>query len=83
MASALVLRGDAQNAWERSYAGEDSDASARPRLGWDSHGNGARTEASCLVALHSTGQNPRRGAHWLPFLSRRQFCRGQKSGSER
>jgi len=40
-------------------------------------------KATCLVALHSTGKNPRRGACRLSFLNRCQFCRGQKSRPER
>jgi hypothetical protein len=33
LAFALVLRHDAQNVWERSYPGKDTDAFTRPRLG--------------------------------------------------
>ena len=33
MASAVVLRRDAQNVWQRLYAGKDPDALARTRLG--------------------------------------------------
>jgi hypothetical protein len=79
VASAIVLRRDAQNVWERFYAGKDPDAFARTRLGRHRHGGGARPQTTCLPALHSTWKNPHRGRRWLSFLNRCQFCRGQKS----
>jgi len=36
-----------------------------------------------LIALHSTGENPRRIPDRLSVLSRHQFCRGQKSRLKR
>ena len=48
-------------------------------VGRDRDGSRSRPETAYLVALHSTRKNPRRGAHRLSFLSRHQFCRGQKS----
>jgi hypothetical protein len=83
VASALVLRSDAQDVWKRSYACDGADAFAGARVGRHPHGSRSGPEAVNLVALHSTGKNPRRGAHRLSFLSRYQFCRGQKSRLER
>jgi hypothetical protein len=80
VASAVVLRRDAQNVWERFYAGKDPDALARTRLGRHRDGSGARPQATCLVALHSTWKSSRRGTGWLSFLNRCQFCRGRKAG---
>src|SRR5919106_2991057 len=62
VASAVVLRRDAQNVRKRFYAGKGSDAFARTRLGRYRHGSGARPQTTCLVALHTTWKNPRRGA---------------------
>ena len=83
MASALVLRRDAQDVSERSYASEDSDAFAGTGLGRHPDGSSARPEATCFPALRTVGKSASRVAGWLSFLSGRQFCRGQKSRSER
>src|SRR5215470_272493 len=83
VASALVLWGDAQNVRKRPYAGEDTDALARPRLGRHSHGSRGGAKTACFSALLSIGKNPRSRSYRVSVLSRRQFCRGQKSRSER
>src|SRR4030095_3765741 len=82
VASTLVLRSDAQDVRKGFYAGEDPDALARSGVGRDRDGSRSRPETTCLVSLHSTWKNPRRGAHRLSVLSRHQFCRGQKSRTE-
>src|SRR6266487_122377 len=73
VASALVLRRDAQNVRKRSDAGESADAFARAGVGRRRHGSRSRPQMTCLIALHSIGKSARRGARRLPILNRRQF----------
>src|SRR6266481_678061 len=82
VASALVLWSHAQNVRKRSYACESVDAFTQVRLGRDRHGSCSWPQATCLIALHSTGKNSGCGSRRLPILNRRQFCRGQKSTLE-
>src|SRR5882724_2693578 len=83
LASALVLWRDAQDVRQGPYTRESADAPARIGLGRRRHGSCFGPETLGLTALHAIGKSACRGAHWLPFLSRRQFCRGQKSRPER
>src|SRR4030095_6339573 len=83
VASALVLRRDAQDVWKRFYAGEDPDAFAQACVGRHCHGSRSRPQTIGFVALNSIGKNPRSTPHRLSLLSRHQFCRGQKSRLER
>ena len=79
VAFAMVLRRDAQNVRERFYPGKDSDAFARTCLGRHRNGSDNWPQTTCLAALHSARENPRRGARRLSFLNRCQFCRRQKA----
>ena len=79
MASALVLRNDAQDVWKGFYPGEDPDAFAQSCVGRHCHGSRSRPKTINLIALQSIGKNPRRSPDRLSVLSRHQFCRGQKS----
>src|SRR5918996_4789795 len=83
VAFALVLRHNAQDVRERSYAGESADAVAWPSVGRCRDGSWSRPQTTYLVALYPIGTSPRRGTHRLPVLNRHQFCRGQKSRFKR
>src|SRR6266481_5228004 len=83
LASALVLRSDAENVRQRSYSRESADALAGTRVGRRRHGSCPWPQTTSLTALHSTGKSSGRGARRLPILNRRQFCRGQKGWLER
>ena len=84
MASALVLRRNVQNVWERSYAGEGPDALSRPFI-WGGIVMKGALGRKRLVSLRyiQLGRIRRRSAHRLSVLNGHQFCRGQKSRPER
>src|SRR5581483_3677094 len=83
MASALVLRSDAQDVQQRSHPGQDPDASSQSGLGRDRYGNCAEPQAPGVTALYPIESSPCCSPCWLPVLNRRQFCGRQKSRSER
>src|SRR6185369_14960487 len=57
LASALVLYRDAQDVWEGFDAGQATDATAWPRLGWYRDGSRAGPEAQSFVAVYSTRES--------------------------
>src|SRR5262245_50917378 len=69
VASALVLRRDAQNVRKRSDACEGPDAFAGVGVGRNRNGSRSRSKTSSFVAVHPIRKNPRSGTYRLSVLS--------------